>query len=280
MTRISSAFADLGSRGEAALIAYMMAGYPSERGTLDVLRGIVRGGADIIEIGFPFSDPLADGPVIQDAASASIDGGMRVAGLFSLVKKIRTITDVPLVLMTYANILYSMGYAKFIRRAAAAGIDGFIIPDMPVEESAEYVRCARDANTDAIFLASPNTPAGRLGRIAASSTGFLYLVGIYGTTGGRAGIRDYTLGALERARAAAGHLPVGVGFGVSTPADVRRLVRAGAGAVIVGSALVRLAGTLPPGRLEAGIARLTASLKEQTRPAGSRATSGGAGARR
>lgn len=266
MSRISRRFDELRSRGERALIAYTMLGYPSGRSTLAVVRGLVRGGADMIEIGFPFSDPLADGPVIQHAGTASIRRGTTTDDLFGTVRAIRAETDVPLILMTYANILYRMGYESFVRRATDAGIDGFIIPDMSIEESDAYL--AASGGADTIFLVSPNTSEQRIRRIAERSTGFLYMVAVYGTTGVKRGIDRYTIRAIRDAKKAlGGSIPLGVGFGVSTPDDVSRYVSAGADAVIVGSALLDLVGRTSRGDLESKVASFARRLKRPTRVA-------------
>ena len=265
MTRISDAFSRLRGRGEAALVAYMMAGHPSWRASDAVLRGMASGGADIVELGFPFSDPLADGPVIQDAAARSLRGGATFGRFLSFARRARRMTDAPLVLMTYANVLHRRGFAAAVSEAASAGIDGFVVPDLPVDESAEYRDAAAAAGADTIFLASPNTPDERLASIADASSGFLYLVAVYGTTGARRSAARYSLQAVRRARRIAGaSVPVGVGFGVSSPADVLAYVSAGADAVVVGSALVGLAGSAPGGRLERDVSALTARLKGAT----------------
>lgn len=250
MTRIGELFERLRGGGERALVAYAMAGRPraSEKSALALLRG----GADMLELGFPFSDPLADGPVIQEAAEKSLRAGARRESFFEGVRRIREKTDAPLVLMTYANVLHRRGYERFVGEAAEAGMDGMVVPDMPPEE-AGYRRAAR-GRLDTVFLAAPNTGRRRMAAVAAASTGFLYVVAAYGTTGGRSGVAAHAAGALRRAKAATG-LPVGVGFGISEPADVRACVRAGADAVIVGSALMRSADP----------AALARRLKEATR---------------
>lgn len=268
MSRISKKFHDLSLKNERALIAYVMAGFPNQTATLSAVRGLVDGGADIVELGLAFSDPLADGPVIQNAASASISCGFGVEKFFETVKKIRRHTNVPLVLMTYANMLYHTGYPEFVSRAVDAGIDGFIIPDMPIEESAAYLAAAR-GKVDAIFLASPNTSRERIGRIADATSGFLYLVALYGTTGTQAAIPKYATCAVRDIKRQVGSkIPLGVGFGVSTPEDVKRYVAAGADAVIVGSAFVRLVQKTPSGLIRRRVASFTRRLKKETRPDG------------
>ena len=264
MSKIKEKFAELERKNQKALISYIMAGFPNEKATISTVRGLVKGGVDIIELGFPFSDPLADGPVIQNASTVSLDKGTKINKFFSLVKKIRKETDTPLVLMTYTNILYHKGYSKFIKDAKRAGIDGFILPDMSVEESKEYIDAAKN-NADTIFLISPNTSKKRIEKISKVSTGFLYLVAVFGTTGIKTGIKNYTLKAIKDVKKQTkGKIPIGVGFGVSTPEDVKKYISAGADAVIVGSAYLKLIEKTPQNKLELKIASFTKNLKKNT----------------
>ena len=262
--RISETFGRLSGRGERALITYVMAGYPDYDSSMAAVRGLVRGGADIIELGFPFSDPLADGPVIQNAATISLEKGMSMDSYRMMVRRVRDTSDVPVVMMTYANIAYGMGYGRFASESARAGVDGFILPDMPVDESEAYVAESRRAGADTIFLVSPNTSSSRVAQIARISTGFLYLVAVYGTTGARKGVSSYAVESLRRTKEAAGDLPVGIGFGVGGPADVRRYAEAGADGIIVGSAILKIIGESPPDAIERRVSEFVASLKEQT----------------
>ena len=265
MSRIREKFTELESKNEKALIAYIMAGFPNEKSTLTTVRGLVKGGVDIIELGFPFSDPLADGPVIQNASLVSLEKGTKISSFFNLVSKVRKETDVPLILMTYANILYNKGYAKFVANAKKAGIDGFILPDMSLEESKEYIEASKN-KMDTIFLISPNTSKTRIKKIANVSTGFLYLVAVFGTTGVKTGIKNYTLKAIKEVKKQTkGKIPVGIGFGVSTPDDVKTYVRSGADAVIVGSAYLKLIEKTPQSQLETKITSFTKDLKKQTK---------------
>lgn len=264
MSRIKEKFAEVEAKNQKALISYIMAGFPNEKSTISTIRGLVKGGVDIIELGFPFSDPLADGPVIQNASTISLGKGTKIAKFFTLVKKIRKETDIPLILMTYTNILYHQGYAKFISEAKKAGIDGFILPDMSIEESKEYLKAAK-SNADTIFLISPNTSKTRIQKIAKASSGFLYLVAVFGTTGVKSGIKKYTLDAIKQVKKQTkGKIPIGIGFGVSTPEDVKKYIKAGADAVIVGSAYLKLIEKTPQKQLESKIASFTKSLKKQT----------------
>ncbi|MFB5597787.1 MAG: tryptophan synthase subunit alpha [Nitrosopumilaceae archaeon] len=266
MSRIQNKFKELRSKNEKALIAYIMVGYPNEKATISAIRGLIKGGVDIIELGFPFSDPLADGPVIQNASTVSLKRGTKINNFFKLVKRIRKETDIPLVMMTYTNILFHKGYPKFILDAKNSGIDGFILPDMSVEESKDYLTAAKKRNEDTIFLISPNTSADRIKKIAKASSGFLYLVAIYGTTGMKTGIKSYTVKAIKHVkRLVKGKIPIGVGFGVSTPKNVKKYTSIGADAVIVGSAYLRLIEKTPSSKLEQKIASFTKSLKQQTK---------------
>ena len=264
MSRIKEKFSELSAKNEKALISYIMAGFPSERATISAVKGLIKGGVDIIELGFPFSDPLADGPVIQNASVKSLEKGTKIDNFFHLVKKIRKQTDTPLVLMTYTNILYNKGYQKFILDAKNAGIDGIILPDMSIEESKEYLKEAK-GNIDTIFLISPNTNKKRIDKISKASSGFLYLVAIFGTTGVKTGIKNYTLKAIKEVKKQTkGKFPVGVGFGVSTPTDVKKYISVGADAVIVGSAFLKLIEKTPPNQIERKIELFTRSLKKET----------------
>lgn len=266
ISRIQAKFRELGKKKEKALITYTMVGYPTEKATLSTIIGLVKGGADIIELGFPFSDPLADGPVIQNASTISLEKGTKICQFFKLVRKIRKETDIPLVLMTYTNILYHKGYDKFFKAAKKAGIDGFITPDMTVEESREYIRAAKKQKADTIFLVSPNTSKSRLEKIVKQTTGFLYLVSVYGTTGMQTKIQKYTIDALKKTKKIANSkIPVGIGFGVSTPDDVKYYIKNGADAVIIGSALIKLIEKTPPAKIENTVTSFTRKLKAATK---------------
>ncbi|HMK32942.1 MAG TPA: tryptophan synthase subunit alpha [Nitrosopumilaceae archaeon] len=265
MSKIKNKFLELKSKKQKALIAYVVAGYPNENGTLSAIRGLVKGGADIIELGLPFSDPLADGPVIQNASYIALQKGINLSKFINLVKRIRKETNLPLVLMTYTNLLYKHGYDKFISLAKKAGIDGFILPDMAIEEASEYLKAIRKNKADSIFLISPNTSPKRIKKIVSASSGFLYLVSVFGTTGKQEKIQQYAIDAIKNTKKLVdGKIPIGVGFGISNPNQVRFFIKKGADAVIVGSAFLRLIEKLPPKKIESKIAYLTRSLKAAT----------------
>ncbi len=265
-SRINKKFAELAQKNEKALITYLMVGYPTQKSTFDAIRGLIRGGADIIELGFPFSDPLADGPVIQNASTRSLEKNIKMGQFLAMARKIRKESDIPLVLMTYTNLLYRRGYDRFFKAAKTAGIDGVITPDMTIEESREYLKAAKKHKIDTIFLVSPNTTKPRLRKIARQTTGFLYLVSVFGTTGVRTKIQNYTINALRNTKKTVGAgLPVGIGFGVSTPNDVKHYVKNGADAVIIGSALIRLIEKTPASEIESKVANFARKLKAETK---------------
>lgn len=265
MSRIQDKFTDLKSRNEKALIAYFMGGYPNEKDTISAIRGSIKGGADIIEIGFPFSDPLADGPVIQNASTISLQKGFKMNQFFKIVKKIRSETNIPLVLMTYTNVIYKQGYDKFLNNAKKAGIDGMILPDMAVEESNEYLKSAKKNSVDTIFLISPNTSKQRIKKIENVTSGFLYLVSMYGTTGMKTKVQSYSTVALKNTKKIVSKkIPVAVGFGINDPQDVKKFISNGADAVIVGSAFLRLIEKTPSNKIMGKIEEFTKKLKTAT----------------
>lgn len=266
MSRIKNKFSELKKKKEKALIAYIMVGYPDEKTTISAVKGLVKGGVDIIELGFPFSDPIADGPVIQNASTISLNKGTKIDKFFKILKKIRKDTDIPLVLMTYTNILYRKGFDQFMQKAKGFGIDGFILPDMAIEESENYLKAARKNKLDTIFLISPNTSIERIKKILKVTTGFLYLVSMYGTTGMRTKIQKYTIDAIRKTNKIVNKkIPVGIGFGINTPKEAKKFLTLGADAVIVGSAFLRLIEKTPPGKVESKIASFTKSLKNTTK---------------
>ncbi|MHB8585121.1 MAG: tryptophan synthase subunit alpha [Thermoplasmatota archaeon] len=262
--RIAQAFAGCQSRGEAALVAYLMAGDPDLARSRPYMEAALRH-ADVLEIGLPFSDPIADGPTIQKADVRALAAGTKVNDVLALVRDLRARTEKPLVLMTYANPIFHMGYQTFAARARDAGLDGVILPDVPLEESADVGAALGAAGLDLIQLASPATSPERMRRIAGETHGFLYLVSLYGVTGAREGVAVTVRPLVERAKAAAGTTPVAVGFGISNPDQVRQMVEAGADGVVVGSSLVAY---VEAGRSPEDLARFVSDLKNGTKRKG------------
>ncbi len=266
MTKITDKFLELQLKGEKALIAYFVVGYPTESASLLAVRGLIKGGADIIELGLPFSDPLADGPVIQNAIHIALKNHINLRRFIHFVKKIREESEVPLLVMTYSNLLFKYGFSRFLNLAKKAGIDGFILPDLPIEEASEFLKAARRYDVDAVFLVSPNTSEIRLRDIVSKSSGFLYLVSMYGTTGAQQDLKQYTIDAIQRTKKMAKRkIPVGVGFGVSRPTDVKKIIMAGADGVIVGSAFLRLVNATSNSKIETMIEDYARKLKLATK---------------
>jgi tryptophan synthase alpha chain len=263
-SRIEDTFAELAGRGERALICYVVAGYPDIKSSQKVIDALVKGGADIIEIGIPFSDPIADGPTIQAASHSALVKGITPEKALQLAKAVRKkYPKLPLLAMTYYNILVHPGVEKFMSQAKASGIDGFILPDVPVEEAQEYSAAASKLGLATVFLASPNTPQSRLERIVNSSSGFLYLVSVYGITGARKSFEDYTLSAIRSVKqAAGGKVPLAVGFGISTPAHAKFMIGAGADAVIVGSAIIDRIAKSRGSKLQPELQAFARSMKQ------------------
>ena len=239
MKTIESVFADLRGKGQGALIGYIMAGDPRPEYTLKIAEALVRGGVDILELGLPFSDPIADGPTIQQASVRALTAGTTPRTVFDLAAQINQNCDVPLVIMTYFNPVFRMGVDSFLSAAKSHQVSGVIVPDLPIEEAGEYRRVAAEYGLSTIFLVAPSTTDARLRLIVDCSSGFVYLVSHFGVTGARSTVKDSTIELVKRVLPfTRGRIPLAVGFGVSKPEHAQRIVGAGADAVIVGSAFV------------------------------------------
>jgi tryptophan synthase alpha chain len=238
MSRISQTFEYLQKTHERALIPYVTAGDPDLEMTKRLVREMVRRGADIIEIGVPFSDPLADGPIIQRASQRALQGGTTLRKILQTVSELRHEVDVPLVLMTYYNPVLRYGEEAFVADALDAGVDGIIVPDLPPEEGQSLMELTTDTPLEMIFLAAPTSTSARLALISEASRGFIYYVSRLGTTGVRDHLADDLRIMLEKVRASTSK-PIAVGVGVSTPEHVR-LVAELADGVVVGSAILKL----------------------------------------
>lgn len=237
MNRLESVLEESRRTGRKALVVYLCAGDPDLATTERLVPALAEAGADVIELGVPFSDPLADGPTIQAASQRALRSGTSLSLVLALVERLRARQcDVPLVLFGYMNPIVRMGLEPFVERAAQAGADGVLVADLPLEEAAGLGRLAESHGLSLVLLAAPTTPASRLEAIGAATRGFLYFVSVTGVTGARAELPEDLPAKLAAARAAT-KVPVAVGFGVSTPEQVRALA-AHADAVVVGSALV------------------------------------------
>jgi tryptophan synthase alpha chain len=266
MSRISETFSKLEQSGERALIAYIMAGDPEPSFTPLIAKAIARH-ADIIELGIPFSDPIADGPTIQAAAERALKSGMSPRKIFEIIAAIRKEIETPIVVMGYYNSILRFGIERFMKKFAAMGGDGVIIPDLPIEEADEVVRYAKENGIDTIFLIAPTTPKDRIAQICAHSSGFVYLVSLLGVTGAREAISDVAKTLIESVVEKRPDIPPAVGFGISKPEHVREILTSGAKGVIVGSAIVELIANNKdkPETMIAELDEFCAGLKAATR---------------
>ncbi len=267
MLRLARTFAALRTRGERAFIPFVTCGDPDMETTERLALAYLEAGADILEIGIPFTDPLADGPTIQRASERALAGGATMESAFELLRRLRAQTDAPLVPMTYINPVWQMGFAEFARRAKQAGADATIISDLPPEEGAAWVKAGRAHELDTIFLLSPTSDTARVERVANSATGFVYAVARLGVTGARTDV-PLEVGDLVHALKTVSATPVCAGFGFSDPDQIRRTIETtGVDGIVVASALIdrfeKAEGTIGA-RLDAvkGYAR---TLKDATR---------------
>lgn len=260
MTRIGRMFENLRRQGKKGFIAYLTAGDPSPDRTPALVEALVRGGADLIELGVPFSDPIADGPVIQRAGERALRAGTSLKVVLEIAAQIRRTSEVPLLLFTYLNPVMRYGLERLAQDAAACGIDGCLLTDASVEEAHEYVGAMHQSGLDTVFLAAPTSTPRRLKLVAQYSTGFVYLVSRTGVTGERESL-SAQVAPLVRAVRAVTDLPLAVGFGISKPEHVAELCGQ-VEAVVVGSAIVRcIERNIDDASLEIQLESLTRELK-------------------
>lgn len=238
MNRIDERFRRLKEAGERALMPYLTAGDPDLCTTRSLILEFERRGADLVEIGVPFSDPLADGVTIQRASQRALSGGTTLPRILEMVGSLRPECQLPLLVMSYVNPIFHFGFARFAKEAAAAGIDGLIVPDLPPEEAAELIEATAAHDLHTVFLIAPTSPQQRVRKVAAASTGFIYYVSLRGVTGARSRLSEDLEASIRMIRAETDK-PLAVGFGISTPEQVRMVAKVADG-VIVGSALVSL----------------------------------------
>ena len=237
--RIEGKFRELRDRGEGALIAYLTGGDPEPRSFLANATALIEGGADIIEVGIPFSDPIADGPVIQASSARALAQGATPSRILDMIRKLSQLSSVPLVVLSYYNPILAAGLEQFLKKARESGVDGIVVPDLPVEESDEFRDLSLKHSVDNIYLAAPNTSQRRLEAVLEKSRGFVYLVSLYGVTGPRDSLSPEALEAVKTTKSLAkGRIPISAGFGISQPGHVSEVIRAGADGAIVGSTLV------------------------------------------
>ncbi|MGE4357851.1 MAG: tryptophan synthase subunit alpha [Candidatus Omnitrophota bacterium] len=238
MNRVEEKFRVLRKHNRKAFIVYIMAGDPDLKTTYDLVLELEKKGVDIVELGIPFSDPVADGPVIQKAGLRALKNGINLSNVFDLVSKLRKKTEIPVVLMSYFNIIFQRGIERFVGEARRNGVDGVIIPDLIPEEAGDLLRIAREKDFSTIFLASPTSTPQRLRKIVKASSGFVYYVSLTGVTGMRKVLPPRLKEAVLNIKAITSK-PVCVGFGVSTPQQVKSVLEFSDG-VVVGSAIVKV----------------------------------------
>ena len=258
--RIAATFRRLADKGEKALIPYITAGDPDLATTRALILEMERSGADLIELGVPFSDPSADGPTIQEASVRALGGGVRLPAILDLVSALRRETEIPIVLFGYYNPFLRYGIERLARDAVQAGVDGFLVVDLPPEESDELQIHLKPLGPDFIFLLAPTTPPDRVQLIARKAGGFLYTISLTGVTGARDQLPEELEGYVAGIRGAV-DLPVAVGFGISTPQQAA-MVAAMADGVVVGSALVRRIHESAPGEEVRNAGELVQEMKE------------------
>ena len=238
LSLINNKFIELRTKKRLALMPFLMAGDPTLELTSEILLTLQDHGADLIELGIPYSDPLADGPIIQLAASRALRGGSSPSKVLSLLSNIKDKLKIPIILFTYFNPLLNFGFRNFCERAAKSGVSGLIIPDLPLEEATEFSEIAKQYFLDLILLVAPTTPSPRMKSISEKSRGFIYLVSVTGVTGERNNLENRVENLITKLKKISAN-PIAVGFGISSPEHVQKVKSWGADGVIVGSAFVK-----------------------------------------
>ncbi len=260
MSRLANLATTLHKNNAKALVTFITAGDPDLSVTEEVIHLLEEAGADLIELGVPFSDPMADGPTIQLSSERALAAGTTLPGILELVARVRTRSEVPLILMGYLNPVHAYGYENFCRDAVQAGVDGVLLVDMPPEEAEEMLRPARIYGLDIIFLLTPTSDAARIATVNSRGSGFIYYVTVTGVTGARSSVSSTLEQELARIKGAVS-LPVMAGFGISTPAQAAEVGRLADG-VVVGSAIVRLFEQHRGDELKTELRRYVSSLKQ------------------
>ncbi|HEX9612864.1 MAG TPA: tryptophan synthase subunit alpha [Candidatus Bathyarchaeia archaeon] len=265
---IEQKFRELGNRAEGVIVAYLMGHDPDPKAFMANAASLIEGGADILEVGIPFSDPVADGPVIQAAGTRALSAGATPRKILDTIGQLSSQFAIPFVVLTYYNPILAMGMEQFMRNASDNGVNGIVVPDLPVEEGDKFRDIALKHNVDSIYLAAPNTSEKRLLRILEKSTGFVYLVSLYGVTGPRDTLSPQALETVKKVKSIAkGRIPVSAGFGISQPQQVSALLRAGADGAIIGSVLVRTVAEHlnDPGEAPYYLKKTIAALKQASK---------------
>ena len=261
MTRIQSVFQRCAQQGRCALIPFVTAGDPAPELTVPIMHALVQGGADVIELGVPFSDPMADGPTIQRASERALAAGMSMRKVFDIVRSFReSDSRTPVVLMGYANPIEAMGVPRFVEQAASAGVDGVLVVDYPPEECREFAASLQQAQIDPIFLLAPTSSAERFADVAAAGSGYIYYVSLKGVTGSGALDLDEVAARIPAIRERVG-LPVGVGFGIRDPETAAR-IGAFADAVVIGSRIIEEIENSPSPEIVARVGGFVRSVRD------------------
>ena len=261
MGRISQTFDSLQRKGEKALIPFITAGYPDLATTEKLIFELEKNGADLLELGIPFSDPMADGPVIQYSSERSLQKRTNLKMILKLVKKVRLKTDIPIILMGYYNPFFSYGLKRFAKEAKCVGVDGVLVVDLPPEEAGAMITHAGNEELDLIFLLAPTSNDKRIARIVKNATGFIYYVSVTGVTGVRSTLDRDIRKQVERIKKITS-IPIGVGFGISTPQQAQTIAK-WADAVVVGSAIIKkIRDSKSRKAMVTSVGKLTKSLKQ------------------
>ncbi|MEC4895233.1 MAG: tryptophan synthase subunit alpha [Oscillatoria sp. PMC 1051.18] len=261
MTSVSDCFESLKKRSQCAFIPFLTAGDPDLQTTAKALKVLDRAGADLIELGVPYSDPLADGPVIQAAATRALRRGVKLENVLQVVQDVAPQIKAPIILFTYYNPIYYRGIEAFLKQISEAGVKGLVVPDLPLEEAESLLKPAAERGIEVTLLVAPTSPKERIEAIAQQSQGFIYLVSVTGVTGMREAMQSRVQDLLQSLRSVTDK-PIGVGFGISTPEQAKQVQAWGADAVIVGSAFVKRLAEGTPDLGLAAIEEFCASLKQ------------------
>ncbi|HCL00616.1 MAG TPA: tryptophan synthase subunit alpha [Candidatus Marinimicrobia bacterium] len=259
-------FHSLKRKNETALITFTVIGDPNYQMSLKIVKNAIQAGADILELGLPFSDPTADGPTIQAADQRALQAGITIDKCFEFLREVRSASMIPIGLLIYANLVYRYGIEEFYAKLSDIGVNSVLVADVPIEEATPFIKAARNSAIDTVFLVSPLTSNERLTQILAQARGFVYLISRLGVTGTRNDVQDLTIELIKRIKQKT-QLPVAVGFGISSPKQVETLARTEVDGIIIGSAIVKIIeeNIDHPENISSEIGSFIASLKNATR---------------
>lgn len=261
MRELGKTFKKLKEQGDGALIGYVTGGDPEPKYTPKIAEALIKGGVDILELGIPFSDPIADGPTIQAASVRALKAGTTPTTVLEIAREIRKEHEIPVVILTYYNPIFKKGLDNFFKLARDCGVNGLIVPDLPIDEADDYRKVAETYGIDTVFLAAPSTSTKRLQKIVECTSGFLYLVSLFGVTGVREKMEDSTTQLIKKFLPyTTGRIPLAVGFGISKPEHVKTVIESGADGAIVGSAFVDIVN-----KHQKNLGKMLEEIEEKTR---------------